>query len=166
MKNEKYIKNMEYLNSIIHSLVNSEEYVTGSKIKKIKTRGLLGGFISFIKNKKAKKLQKHVKRKIYCNNIDCISDKRIVIYTCMTGNYDNICSPLASFDNVDYVAFVDENSKFDGWNTITIPSNIRAKYSNSIDLNRYYKMNPYEVFAEKYEYSIYVDSNFLIVGDL
>lgn len=100
------------------------------------------------------------------NNIDYASTK-IAVYTCISGDYDNIQEPLLTFDNVDYIAFVDNPQKVHATNSHWIykstPSNL-TKYSNILR-NRYIKFHPKE-FLNQYDYSIYIDGNIRIVSDI
>lgn len=90
---------------------------------------------------------------------------KIVVYSCVTGNYDETSKPRHTFGNIDYVIFTDDKVKLDGWTIRAIPKEYRQE--TPALTNRYIKMHPYELFAgSDYEYSIYVDGNIEIVGDL
>ena len=91
-------------------------------------------------------------------------NKKIVIYTCVTGNYDSISSPLFFSENIDYILFSDSEKNFLGWKRKSIPKNLNA-FSNA-QINRYIKMHPYEFFANDYDYSIYIDGNVQVISDL
>lgn len=93
------------------------------------------------------------------------TDKKIVIYSCVSGNYDTFNSPIFVNKDVDYVLFVDdENVTNDScWKLKKIPDKLKS-YSSALK-NRYIKMHPNELFPE-YDYSIYIDGNVIITGDI
>ena len=88
--------------------------------------------------------------------------KKIVVYTALIGDYDNLHEPKKNFDNCVFVCFTDNRdlvSKI--WKFIYIDTHDRQ---NGTLLNRHYKFFPHEYFAD-YEYSIYIDSNIKILND-
>lgn len=87
---------------------------------------------------------------------------KIVIYTVITGGYDDVKQPLVLDDRFDYILFTDEQKKCkDGaWNVRKINSNITDKQL----LSRYPKINPCSLLDE-YEYSVYMDANVQIVSE-
>lgn len=169
MKNN-YIKQIESLNNEYLDIINSNEYIkyknfklTKKKLMRLEIISLLTKIIKKVKTRKLNKFNYH---QVHYNEKKDYEKCKIVIYTCMTGNYDNIKSPLIKFDNVDYIAFVDELIDVEGWNVKKIPKNIANKIKGNVEKNRYIKMHPFELFHDKYDYSIYIDSNILAVGDL
>jgi len=93
------------------------------------------------------------------------NEKKTVVYTCVTGNYDFISSPLLKLPNTDYVLFTDKIiNKKSNWIIRDIPDFIK-EFSKQ-DQNRYIKMHPHELFLEEYDYSIYVDGKIHILGDI
>ena len=87
-----------------------------------------------------------------------------VVYTCITGNYDWLWPPLVSPKNIHYVCFSDSYLGFkNGWEIRSIPDGLRNLPNNLI--NRYIKLFPHKFFPE-YEWSVYVDGNVRILGDL
>lgn len=89
---------------------------------------------------------------------------KIVVYTCIAGNYDRVIEPNFEFKNVDYILFTDEKIKSEKWKVLPIPNNCRQE--SPVLTNRYVKMHPHEIFGEDYEYSIYIDGNIKVVGDV
>jgi len=79
---------------------------------------------------------------------------RRVIYTCITNNYDRVCS-APCVDGIDFVLFVD-NLDMDakGWELRMIDCDIRDGSS----VNRFYKINAH-LFLREYRESLYVDGN-------
>lgn len=94
-------------------------------------------------------------------------EKKIVVYTCVVGNYDQIPEPLLKYDNVSFVAFVDNPDMFKNkesqWKYSPIPRKLET-LSPTL-MNRYLKFHPSELFGD-YEYSIYIDGNIRIVSDI
>lgn len=96
-----------------------------------------------------------------------IRDKRGVVYTCITGGYDNLREPLLLSERLDYIVFSDRiphSAKSCAWRYQSLPkkcdSNSWKNYAN-----RYCKMHPFEWFPG-YDYAIYVDGNVEIVSDV
>ncbi len=91
-----------------------------------------------------------------------MSVKKIVVYTALFGKYDILPEPKFTSDNVDYVCFTDQND---------ISSNVwdvRRVYNtqeNGVYSNRKYKMYPHKYLPE-YEFTVYIDSNIIIEGDV
>lgn len=97
-------------------------------------------------------------RENYCNNIN----QKIVIYTANFGNYDVLSDPLYRSSQIDYVCFTDnEKFKSDIWDV----RHIERKNESQILMARWYKIFPDKLFPQ-YDISIWIDSKFLITGDL
>lgn len=96
------------------------------------------------------------------------SEKKLVIYTCVTGKYDSVCDPLIWDSNIEYYLFTDEIDFYSNylrvWQVKTIPFDLREKYSNSM-INRYIKMHPFELFENDFDFAMYIDGNVRIVSD-
>ena len=94
--------------------------------------------------------------------------KKIVVYTCITGDYDNILDPLIEEKSCDYILFTNNsfNNRNEGYKIVNIPDNIKEKKLNNILLNRYIKMHPHELFENKYDYSIYIDGNIRCISNI
>lgn len=94
---------------------------------------------------------------------DDLKKCRMVIYTAIFGEYDNLNDPTYIDDNCDYVCFTDdENLKSDIWD-IRIVKDMDVEHPRK-------KAEHYSVLAHRYfpeyELSIYVDGNVLIHGDM
>lgn len=85
-------------------------------------------------------------------------DMRILVYTCVLGNYDKIIEPEYHVDQIDYYLITDDLEKYkeSKWNCLDI-NDYYSKGSN-IEKNRYIKIHPHLLF-ENYDYSIYIDGN-------
>lgn len=82
-----------------------------------------------------------------------------VIYTCLTGTYDELRQPLAISPDYDYVCFSDSMPA--GRNGVWDVRPIPFKTCNKVLLSRFPKLQPHKVLPE-YEYSIYMDANLQI----
>lgn len=92
-------------------------------------------------------------------------NKKFVVYTCITGNYDHLLSPLYVHSDIDYIAYTDSSSTSSGaWDARPIPNNLKGLNNNAL-INRYFKFHPHELFSE-YDYAIYIDGNMRVVSDL
>ena len=94
------------------------------------------------------------------------SSERIAVYTAEFGGYDEILEPVIQPDNIDYYVITDESVQAgSSWKGLDPSACIPKEYQGDPTLsNRWCKMHPHELFPE-YRYSIYIDSNFLIVSD-
>ncbi|WP_296861489.1 glycosyltransferase [uncultured Methanobrevibacter sp.] len=99
-----------------------------------------------------------------------------VVYTAIFGDYEDLLDPKVINEDLDYVCFTDNpNLKSDIWNIKLIPdyADDFNKFNNKFsfeDLDytrraRTIKMLPH-VFLKEYDFSIWVDAGFLIVGDV
>lgn len=174
MKESELIDAIEKLNLENINLLNSKEYKIGEEICKMKI--LLKQFKiitilkKFINKRKRKKINNYIDHKETENNFTYknqnIENPKIVIYTCITGGYDKLISPLLKFDNIDYIAFTDNKEEDNKeWKIKDIPENVK-KINNNVLINRYIKFHPYELFGQDYDFSIYVDGNIKIVSNL
>ena len=84
-----------------------------------------------------------------------------VIYTAVTGGYDNIVKPKYIPDGFDFICFSDTDIQSDFWDI----RKILPLYSDSTRTARKYKILPHR-FLSEYDLSIWVDGNFLIRNDL
>lgn len=94
--------------------------------------------------------------------LEDVKNKKIVIYTAFTGNYDHLKDPEYIDENCDYVCFTDNpNIESDIWKIIPM------EHSN-LDNNR--KAKQYRLFPHKYlsqyEYSFWLDGTFQIKGSI
>lgn len=179
MDNKYYIDKIEELNLENINIKDSKEYQ--NSIYKIELINLLKKckFIKFAKKIYSNNYNKHklkltFKYDVYRdlendykpNFIENKKDIKIVVYTCITGNYDNIQEPYLEDANIDYIAFCEKKENYKStWKFESIPLNIK-KINNNILINRYIKFHPHELFAEKYDYAIYIDGNIKSMSDL
>lgn len=92
------------------------------------------------------------------NNSDDKKD-RLVVYTALFGDYDDLIDPPERFESCDFVCFTDQRHlKSDTWE-IRLVEDCDLP---SAMMNRRYKILPHLYFPE-YEQSLYVDTNITIL---
>ncbi len=95
-----------------------------------------------------------------------LNRKDTAIYTCIIGGYDDIREPRYISDRCDYFLISDkspENKSVYQW--LDIKSYLPEGIEDPIYQNRYCKINAHKIFPQ-YRYSVYVDGNITIVGDI
>lgn len=173
MEKKTISKNLVELNKEYIELINSKEYKIGNKINSIIRWFKKPTLIKSIKNMVNNiKISKYIDTKYVLDNslIEYNDfnelDKNIVIYTCITGNYDKLLEPLFYDDNIKYIAFTNDYVENNGvWEIHKIPEHISLLKDNVL-INRYIKFHAHEFFKDKYDYSIYIDGNLKVIGDL
>lgn len=162
--------NLEYI-----QLKHSKEYLMGKRIytftnliknfkfiqvfKKIYNLKKIRKFLEFKNTENTKSEEK--------SNIEIDSNikNKVVIYSCITGKYDDIQKPFIKEKNVKYILFTDnKNLKSKDWEIRNIPSNV-PNFKDSVLINRYIKMHPKKLFPE-YDYSYYIDGNIRIMSEV
>lgn len=81
---------------------------------------------------------------------------KIVIYTVLTGGYDNLIQPLVIDKEISYICFSNEIklAEVGVWKIRNIPKIVENKQQ----LSRYPKMHPQELLRD-YDFSLYIDAN-------
>lgn len=92
--------------------------------------------------------------------------KDIAVYTCITGDYDDVREPRYISDRCDYFLISDkEMGKESVYKWLDVNEFLPPNIENPIYQNRYCKMNAHKIFPE-YRYSVYIDGNITITGDI
>lgn len=117
---------------------------------------------NYIKGIKLKRYEE--KYEIINVTFEPVLDKKIVVYSCIVGNYDSVKDPIYFNDNVEYILFSDKDIKSNFWKVRKIPSKV-LKLKNKTLINRYIKLHPFEFFKD-YDYSIYIDGNIKTLTDI
>lgn len=88
-----------------------------------------------------------------------------VIYTCISGNYDEIITDFVPNKEFDYVLFTD-NKKLLKQNTFLFWQIKPLQFSelDSVRNARWHKMHPFKLFP-KHQYTVWIDSNVQILGN-
>lgn len=88
--------------------------------------------------------------------------RKLVVYTAITGGYDELRDPSFANPAYDYVCFTDRRVVRPGiWNVRPLP----AERLDRVRKARHIKILPHLFFPE-YEYSVWVDANVDITGDI
>lgn len=176
MNDKKQLINaIEKMNIDYIKLQNSSEYNRGKHLNKIiyylrhfRIDRLVADMFEYFKVKKLLKFQNisnttEEYKKYY--EISGDSTKKIVVYSCVTGNYDCIQEPFLVEKNVKYILYTDnKNILSDIWEIRDIPEKIK-NINNNVLINRYIKMHPKELFDE-FDYSIYIDGNVKLMSEI
>lgn len=86
---------------------------------------------------------------------------KIVVYTALTGEYDDVHELLYKEPNVDYLLFTNNpNIRSKTWEVHYVDSTL-----DNLLLSREIKMLPHK-YVKDYDYSVYVDANAFIYGDI
>lgn len=94
--------------------------------------------------------------------------KKVVVYTIILGDYDELHEPLYINKNVKYICFTDKKSVPEGSNWSFVNIDNYKDILDSLSLNekvKYLKMMPHLIFP-KYDYSLYVDGKVQIITDV
>lgn len=84
-----------------------------------------------------------------------------VVYTAIFDDYDVLLDPREVNDDVDYVCFTDDPElSSDVWEPVTIDEDLEPGLKN-----RKVKLLPHRYLPE-YDYSVYVDGNVQLIGDV
>ncbi|MGJ4803775.1 glycosyltransferase [Luteimonas sp. SDU82] len=87
-----------------------------------------------------------------------------VVYTCVTGGYDNLMQPYHVTDEWDYVCFTDDPELLaKGREGVWEVRALTAADYGAGQANRWHKMHPHLLFP-KYRESIYLDGNISIIS--
>ncbi len=88
----------------------------------------------------------------------------LIIYTCVTSNYDWILPPIWRSPSLKYICFTNVlNFKCKGWEIRTLPSLVDG-FSPALK-NRYCKMFPWKILPP-HDWSIYIDANIRVISNL
>lgn len=86
-----------------------------------------------------------------------ITNNKIVIYSAMTNNYDELPLQFIKDENIDFIFFSDIDIKSNFWNIIRFDFEYREPRRTA----KIFKILPH-LFFEHYEISLWVDSNMII----
>lgn len=91
-------------------------------------------------------------------------EPKIVVYTCITGGYDNILEPSCVTPGVDYICFTDDKTlKSKTWKFRPIPEELLS-YSK-VKQQRAVKILAHR-YLSNYDISIWVDGAVIVKGDI
>ncbi len=140
------------------------DMIKGSEYKKLVEKMLNRKKIAGLSNKEVD----NGRQSSFLNIESCNTPPRVVVYTCITNGYDTLLDPAILPENVTYIAFLDNYSKIKGsrWIIKKIPDSIQKEIPDGVLANRFVKFHPNEIIGDEFDYSIYVDGNIRIVGDI
>ncbi|WP_304125278.1 glycosyltransferase [Methanosphaera cuniculi] len=91
-------------------------------------------------------------------------DKKMVVYTAITGGFDDLVTPSVINEDFDYVCFTDNPElKSDFWDIRLITG--KENELDNIRKARRFKMFPH-IYLSEYDYSLWIDGNFDIIADV
>lgn len=95
------------------------------------------------------------------------TSERIAVYTVIIGDYDTLKQPLYVSPQCDYFVLSDHEINTEGtdWRCMNVNSYFEGVNYSNTKKARFVKTHPH-LFFKEYKYSIFLDGNFLIVGDL
>jgi len=152
------------LHKQLYNVENSIEYKVGKRI----VNSLLFKVFFRVRNLFFTKKLPHKKNVFYKmlnydNDFTNLENKKIAVYTCITGDYDKVIDPMYCNDSIDYFLFTNNNLiESSKWKVTYIKN---EKGFDNVLLNRYLKMHPQE-YLKDYDYTIYVDGNIKIISDI
>lgn len=85
---------------------------------------------------------------------------RIAVYTAVFGGYEGLI-PQPPFDGVDYICFADSPVRSRSWEVRVVEPDLEDSTRNA----RKYKLLPHKYLPD-YDISVWIDANYLIVGDI
>ena len=100
----------------------------------------------------------------YKYNIEYIKKIKKVVYSIIIGKYDKIYK-FNKQEGYNYFLFSDIKYYGTNWTIIPISKLIEKVNASKIKLTRYFKLFPH-LFFKEYDLSIYIDSSYIIKGDL
>lgn len=86
-----------------------------------------------------------------------------VVYTCITGDYDNLREVNSPEKQIDYICFTDRNIESKTWKIRPIPRCL--KYLDDAKIARCMKIAPH-LFLSEYDISVWVDGNIQVMGNM
>lgn len=88
--------------------------------------------------------------------------KDCVIYTCLTGGYDQLQQPQVVDPAFDYVCYTNDfkEEQIGAWKILPIP----FSHKDPLVTSRYVKLMPHKVLSE-YPCSVWMDANIVILGE-
>lgn len=87
-----------------------------------------------------------------------MKNERLIVYTAMFGDYDDLKEPEVNCPDCDFVCFTDQPIASRTWQICNVKPRV---IQSGKSLNRFFKMNPHKLFPDHSE-SLYVDSNIVI----
>jgi O-antigen biosynthesis protein len=98
----------------------------------------------------------------YRHNAARRSERKIVFYTAIFGEYDNLLLPDRIDSDIDYVCFTDRaRNTYGVWQMRSAP----YRHPDPTRVARYIKMHPHELFPA-HDIAVWLDANIILKGDV
>lgn len=95
-----------------------------------------------------------------------MSRRKIAVYTCIVGNYDQINDPQFISEDCDYYLISDQKpNQKTIFQYLDINDYLPKEIKDNTRKNRYAKINVHKIFPN-YRYSIYIDGNLIIKAEM
>lgn len=92
------------------------------------------------------------------------NNKKIAVYTCIAGNYDNVFEPVYVEPGVDYLIYTDQPVPTDSiWKKRDISKDAQYDGLTPVMMNRKIKIQQCDELM-KYDYTVYIDGNIEVVA--
>lgn len=89
---------------------------------------------------------------------DKSNEKKILIYTAISGHYEIPTDGFERKDGYEYILFSDNDINVVSWKALKVDF-FNAEYLSSVKKARFLKTHPHALFKEDYDAVVYVDSN-------
>ena len=90
------------------------------------------------------------------------SVRKIVFYTAIFGEYDNLLLPDRIDPDIDYICFTDRpRNTYGVWQMRSAP----YRHADPARVSRYVKMHPHELFPD-HDIAVWLDANIILKGDV
>lgn len=154
------------LNTEYIGLRSSKEYLIGKSLYEVRSMGIRTVLAKIRNNRRNKQLRR---KKLLCTKTpirinagqQIKDDLKVIVYSCVTGKYDQVEDPYYVGNNTEYYLFTDQQENIDVW----ITKEVNKYHNDNILTNRYYKMHPFDVLTQC-DYSIYIDGRVQTVSDV
>lgn len=157
---------MNFTNKDVFELYFS---INNKKRKKTKTKKKLGYLFKYAAVGYIFKLKKDRVQMEKCNEFIETNNEyhnlKLVVYTVVSGKYDEINEPIYRDSNIDYYIFTDQTIPNDSaWKIINF-KDIHLENMSPLEQARYVKTHPHEFFKD-YDYSMFIDGNIKLTCDV
>lgn len=146
---------------------NIEIIITASELYSLDI--IVDRFIKKCAEESRKIIEKNImigEKTIVTGLIENIDQKKYAVYTCITGDYDPVSEPEFYSEDCDYYLISDrEPEDLQIYQWIDINKVVPEVVKDNRRKNRFCKINGPFIFSE-YQFSIYIDGNVQIVGDI
>jgi len=92
-----------------------------------------------------------------------LDNKKIVVYTCISGCYDILKEVACPEKGIDYICFTDQEIESETWTIVPIPEYL--KFFGQVKAARCLKILPH-LFLDSYDISLWVDGSIEVMGDI